>query len=52
MIVTVVLLVVLVVPLVAWVGLRWWPAHRARRTTAPTSPKDAPAGPKHRWWQP
>ncbi len=45
MIVTVGLIVLLAVPIVAWVLFRWWPSQR-RRPKAPSS------GPKHRWWQP
>jgi hypothetical protein len=47
MVLTVVLLVVLVVPLVAWMVVRWWPAHRS----TPRAPKQDDA-PRHRWWQP
>jgi hypothetical protein len=46
MIVTVGLIVLLIVPTVAWVLVRWWPSQRQRTKAAPTS------GPKHRWWQP
>jgi flagellar basal body-associated protein FliL len=45
MIVTVILIVLLVVPIVAWVVFRWWPSQRQH-------PKAQSSGPKHRWWQP
>jgi hypothetical protein len=48
MVLTAVLLVVLVVPLVAWVVVRWWPAHRR----SPRAPKLEDDAPRHRWWQP
>jgi uncharacterized membrane protein len=46
MIVTVGLIVLLAVPILAWVAFRWWPSQRQRH------PKVQSSGPKHRWWQP
>ncbi len=43
---TLVLLVILAVPLVAWAVLRSW---RGRDRSTPST---GPTGPKHRWWQP
>ncbi len=44
---TLVLVVILFVPLVAWLIVRWLPAQRER-----DDEKANASGVKHRWWQP
>jgi hypothetical protein len=45
MIATVGLLVLLVVPTLVWVAIRYWPKDRGKA-------KVQHSGPNHRWWQP
>jgi hypothetical protein len=39
------LFVLLMIPLAAWIAVRWWPSRQKR-------PKAQGSGPRHRWWQP